>query len=1072
MKKILIYFGICLLVACATISNDPSISFINNETISNPPAYGGLLYGTEIVHVSGGKTFTWGFECESGDCAYGQFVGGEYWVAPVNVGGAVTILSVTPEGEDNGLEINPLAGSKQGLLSCQIGSYDASKNLMTRLPFQVRTNASLIKADKREDNCGAKAIDGCCIDSYDVLTVLGSIPINGGADQFRPGFAGTNKKLYSVNDFDWTLLPEHTEVNETGRQSNFFDIENRWKTPFYDHLSSEIGVYSRAFSPQAVLPNFGPKIASSYLQDMVSLFGAESFEEKELAVYSLVQRGIDLYSSWKIGVTWPNGVGRKPAMAFMAALSTDVIIKNDVKNMASNSENSTQEDGQIRVVAKSLGGSGIPVWGDLCSENVYWSQLFFEQQYSDASGVKVGSGDNKRVCRDPYGWIDGPAGVPGAGYFASGIYTAYSLAQKLMPELGIANNDPELSAFVDRILSTGVHTAPDRCAPPDENESEECKPYKAGAPGCLYYSVTWGPDTENKGQCIQNGESGVIQNGRFPHLHEKKIEKFFYEPLIVSKLNDLAIVESQKESVETVINVSVETEIRSIQVPVINTVIEHLSGGKLFRWEFDCGENECITGQFVNGEYWVAPENDGGSVILVNVSPEGEDNGLVANPVYGTKQGFLSCQGSYSASLNLMNQLPSNILPNTSLIKSDKREEQCGTKSTLGCCIDAYDVVTVLDFIPENNGATVFRPGFAGNDKKYYSVKDFDWVKIPSESYISNSDNKKSYDSIVEAWSTPFFDHMMEIIGDAGRAYTPAAVLPDYGATHAANYLDSLLAVFANDSFDRKSKAIYALTQRGIDLYSSWKNGVKWPNGAGQQMGRKPPMAFFAALVNDQNVRTDVMAMAGNNRADTQEDGQIRLISYEQGGGNVPVWGDTAGFCGPNNYWTMLFNEQKYDGAVGPKISTGDNKRTCGDPYGYIDGPAGVPGTMYMECCSTGGFNAFVLAQKIMPALEYANNDPVLIEYVRRVKEEGVRTFPDVCAPPDPRESRECKPYKAGSPGCLYYKKTWGPNPEFIGQCIINGENQNGRFPHLNGKMIEKVSNEPLISKELWSIYN
>jgi|GEM_PF-2512270 len=1080
MKKILIYFGICLLVACATISNDPNISFINNETISNPPAYGGLLYGTEIVHVSGGKTFTWGFECDNGDCAYGQFVGGEYWVAPVNAGGAVSILSVTPEGEDNGLEINPLAGNKQGLLSCQVGSYDVSKNLMTQLPFQVRTNASLIKADKREDNCGARAISGCCIDSYDVLTVLESIPINGGADQFRPGFAGTNKKLYSVNDFDWTLLPEHTEVNETGRQSAFFDIENRWKTPFYDHLSSELGVYSRAFVPQAVLPTFGSKIASSYLNDLISVFGDNVFDEKEYASYALVQRGIDLYSSWKVGVDWPSAggsrVGRKPAMAFLAALVLDDKVKRDVANMASNNGNETQEDGQIRIVEKSLGGAGVAVWGDVCTEKVYWSQLFFEQKYVGASNIKMGSGDNKKRCRDPYGWIDGPAGEPGMGYFNNGTLFAFSVAQKLMPELGIANNDPELQAFTSRVMSEGVHTYPDKCAPPDENESELCRPYKAGAPGCQYYGVTWGPDSENSGQCILNGTAGVEQNGRFPHLHGRKVERFTYKPLIVSKLEDLEVVKRSLELVteETSNNGELDGSVEVMVTAVENTIIEHISGTKLFTWEFNCGGEECITGQFINGEYWVAPQIADSSVVLVNVSPKGEENGLEANPTLTTKQGLLSCEiKSYSPALNIMNQLPFSAQPNTSLIKADLREEGCRLKDANGnpCCIDSYDVVTVLDFIPEDNGASIFRPGFSGDAKKYYSVKDFDWAKIPKDTNISNSKNLKNYSDTVTSWTTPFFDHMMTVIGDKGRAFSPVAVLPDYGATHAANYLDSLLGVFTNDSFDVKSEAVYAITQRGIDLFASWEEGIRWPDGAGQQMGRKPPMAFFAALVNDEHVKSSVKNMAYNNSRDTQEDGQINFTPKEYGGGAVPVWGSTGSACNENNYWQQLLAAQNYAGGSGEQWGAGDNRRGCGDPYGWIDGPAGYPGSFYMACCSTGGFTAFVLAQKIMPALGEANNDPILIEYVRRVRNEGVRTLPDVCAPPDPRELRTCAAYKAGAPGCEYYKVTWGPDPKKPGQCIVNATGQNGRFPHLNNIKMEKIYNEPLISQELWSKY-
>ena len=42
-----------------------------------------------------------------------------------------------------------------------------------------------------------------------------------------------------------------------------------------------------------------------------------------------------------------------------------------------------------------------------------------------------------------------------------------------------------------------------------------------------------------------------------------------------------------------------------------------------------------------------------------------------------------------------------------------------------------------------------------------------------------------------------------------------------------------------NDPLDAtKASAVYALLQRGIDLFSAWEAGVRWPTGAGQQMGQ------------------------------------------------------------------------------------------------------------------------------------------------------------------------------------------------------------------------------------------
>ena len=507
--------------------------------------------------------------------------------------------------------------------------------------------------------------------------------------------------------------------------------------------------------------------------------------------------------------------------------------------------------------------------------------------------------------------------------------------------------------------------------------------------------------------------------------------------------------------------------------PCTGNIITHISGGKTFTWEFNCGDTACSCGQFINGDYWVAPSVSNQSVTITAVSPVGIENGLVKNPMDNTKHGLLSCEANhYDATLNLMNSLPVEITSPSSLVKADRREEACGTKSTLGCCVDSYDVLTILDEVPISNGSNIFRPAFASTNKRLFSSDDFDYSLIPSESKVSASRHQANFSDIVARWNTPYVDHYMQGHGDSGRRFAPAAVLPDYGAELGGLYISDLISIMGSESpYDKKMPA-NALIQRGIDLYGSLSAGISWPSGAGQQVGRKQPLAFFASLVRDADIKREIMALAEAGKNRTQVDGQIRVISHYDGGGNIPVWGDEQG-CGEDIYWSQLFFAQNYYGASHSQIGTGDNKRTCADPYGWIDGPAGMPGDAYMSCCSTGVYNGYVLAQYIMPELCKIANDPEILEYVNRVKETGVHTQPDSCAPPDPKESTACLPYKAGHPGCLYYGKTWGPNPEQPGKCIKNGTNgtiQSGRYPHLHGRKIS-VLNQPLIVDELWDYY-
>lgn len=377
-------------------------------------------------------------------------------------------------------------------------------------------NSSIVKATKKSTGCRPALADTCCIDNYDVLTILATPPPNNGATAFRPGMAGTNKRIFELADFDFSLLPSDPRVNNSGVAADFTAVAKRWFTPYVDHYMWKLGDIGRAFAPTGI-PNYGADQGATYLSDLIRVMGTESLSSKQGALEGLLQRGIDLYASYKAGIQWPSGagqqVGRKPAVAFFAALVSDAAIKAEVQALPNNNGNYFHEDGQVYI---NTATGNLPLWGDSCSEDTYWSNVFYAQLFAGGSGVQIGSGDNKRTCRDPYGWIDGPGGLPGTEYMAccsTGVFISYQLAQSLMPAYCSAANDPQLSTYTRRVLTTGVHTQPDVCAPPDTKEPTNCAPYAVGAPNCLYYKVTWGPDPANPGDCIKNGTG---QTGRFP----------------------------------------------------------------------------------------------------------------------------------------------------------------------------------------------------------------------------------------------------------------------------------------------------------------------------------------------------------------------------------------------------------------------------------------------------------------------------------------------------------------------------------------------------------------------------
>lgn len=534
-----------------------------------------------------------------------------------------------------------------------------------------------------------------------------------------------------------------------------------------------------------------------------------------------------------------------------------------------------------------------------------------------------------------------------------------------------------------------------------------------------------------------------------------------------------------------------------------STTIAHTVGTTRYAWAFTCGGGQCLSGTFLGGDYWVAPKQGGEQVILVSATTSGTDAGLEINPnLPVNKQGFLSCvagssdptvAASYDPNLNRASSLPLTVSIDSSLVKATRKTAGC--PSVLGqntCCIDSYDVVTVLPAAPLANGASAFRPAFAGNSKRVYYLADFDFTKIPSSSLVSTvvtagyfKEYTDDFPSVHTRWHTHYVDHYMSL-GDGGRLFAPLGtpsytgnLSTGYGADISSAYLGNLLRAMGTEPLADKMPALTGLLQRGIDLYGSYKAGFRWPSGAAQGLGRKPPVVFFGSLVNDVDIFNEVRAIAAGNSNLFHEDGQINVITA---GANAPVWGDR--YCSENTYWGNLLAEQLYKGnpsnalLPGPtpvprgywpysypsnvELGGGDNFRTCADPYGFIDGPGGLPGTEYMEN-ATGPLVGYHVAQSLMPSLCSAAGDADLNGYVKRILTTGIRTQPDQCAPPDPSESSLCNP--ATGAGCVKYGVTWGPAGG--GACITNGPGQNGRFPERDGSPMTNIYSEPQLGRSL-----
>ena len=98
---------------------------------------------TSVTRTHFGFTVEFTFNCDGVACVCGTFVNGDYWVVP-GPSGSVTIENVTPDGEEHGMEVNPVDGLQQGILM-GYSNYDSSRNLMNLLPVELAGGSSLIK---------------------------------------------------------------------------------------------------------------------------------------------------------------------------------------------------------------------------------------------------------------------------------------------------------------------------------------------------------------------------------------------------------------------------------------------------------------------------------------------------------------------------------------------------------------------------------------------------------------------------------------------------------------------------------------------------------------------------------------------------------------------------------------------------------------------------------------------------------------------------------------------------------------------------------------------------------------
>lgn len=516
-----------------------------------------------------------------------------------------------------------------------------------------------------------------------------------------------------------------------------------------------------------------------------------------------------------------------------------------------------------------------------------------------------------------------------------------------------------------------------------------------------------------------------------------------------------------------------------------NCFAQSLSRQKLnieFVWEFD---KPYRCGFFANGDPWIASIDQNGNptdgVLIVNISPEGEEHGAQMDPFGENAQGFFNTYGNYDPQLNVMTQLPFRISGVSTVVKVRTQSTDCGTRFIERQCASIYDVLTIVSDVPEHQWVNHFRPGLHGPkslDSLRYTVQDLMLERLPRlDVDLQSGGADPDFNDIATFIAYTTQVETMHHYGEQMRAQSPHAVVNDYYATKAVTYYNQLFQVFGNHSDTEKLPAVIALVQQGLDAWSLLEKGGRFASGAGQHIGPGIQIITAASLLADEAFQAAVRerATAPEYHRDVQIFGQIYWGRDESGAQAEPLWGDgpcrdgvdiDTGFM--NFYWSRLISRLRggYDG-----------KGTQCDPHGYIDGPPGSPetghpsGRDYSYCCSgslhiTEGFLGL-----LMPYRRVLMGDDKHRRYADRHMGRGVPgdpgfpggfwSQPDPCAAPDPIDinNPECQPYSVtGRAACEKYglsgksNPTWGPDPANPRECIRTSDPaRRGRYPDLHG---------------------
>lgn len=466
-------------------------------------------------------------------------------------------------------------------------------------------------------------------------------------------------------------------------------------------------------------------------------------------------------------------------------------------------------------------------------------------------------------------------------------------------------------------------------------------------------------------------------------------------------------------------------------------------------WTFD---KPYEYGQFANGDYWVKTDSVTGYVTIKAISPavdidldQGNKliNGWEVNPKVGYKHGFDGRSANFNAAL--VPSLPYSASSGESIVKAISH-----LPFQRYPMIKTAVVLTILDIIPPDNGATLFRPPYVGIEKPLISVSQIQWYRVPS---YAPAGTPPTLQWVVDQFKYLRMDH---IKGNSMETRPSTNIVHNgYSADMNFEEGEAILRLMLNDSSSSKKEALISVLQAGIDYCYFIKNGQNWPAGGGEQPGRILLPLFASYILGDSAMQA---AIANSHLYE-----ELTLHRSPQG---TVLWGHYPGYNDTEVYWEQL------DGR------SASGQRTLADPHRFIDGGAikdspYIPGGGYQYCCTSQGFKQTALIMRLIPELQFIWDFPELLEYAERWVTHGTSSQPDPCAPattvgvygvnygPKPTEN---DPY-----GCILDPRLqyYNSRSDFAYPPGVSG----GRFPERDGTSADGGDRYSAFTAEMWKKY-